>query len=386
MAVYKVIQDIEAEDKLLGPLGIRQFIYALAALTLAFINFKLAVAVELGSVRFLIIFILALPMLLLGVLAAPLGDNQSTEVWLIARIRFFFKPQKRVWDQNGLKQLVYITAPKRVQRQYTDGLSQTEVRSRLRALATTLDSRGWAVKNVNVNLYSQPGYLNTALTETSDRLVTTNELPQDVPAIDIRPEDDILDASSNIEAQHVNALMKKKQAEFADKLRREMDAARGQAEADVTDALKQGTQPQNSDQWFKAGSARRQNNNPMEPEIIGSTAPVKKISREEEAKLTKDLQRSKLARKPSNIYNHLRTINPTTPPVDADQKGTVETAKNGSQNSQPPKTEAQQTAILGMAQDHDLNSTISVATLSHEAKRKVQQASDGEVVINLHGN
>lgn len=28
MAVYKVLQDIEAEDKLIGPLTLRQFIYA----------------------------------------------------------------------------------------------------------------------------------------------------------------------------------------------------------------------------------------------------------------------------------------------------------------------------------------------------------------------
>ena len=28
MATYKVIQDIEAEDKLIGPLTLRQFIYA----------------------------------------------------------------------------------------------------------------------------------------------------------------------------------------------------------------------------------------------------------------------------------------------------------------------------------------------------------------------
>ena len=35
MATYKVIQDIEAEDKLVGPLTLRQFIYAgIAAINL----------------------------------------------------------------------------------------------------------------------------------------------------------------------------------------------------------------------------------------------------------------------------------------------------------------------------------------------------------------
>jgi hypothetical protein len=41
MAVYKVIQDVEAEDKLLGPLTLKGFIYALIAATCAFIEFKL---------------------------------------------------------------------------------------------------------------------------------------------------------------------------------------------------------------------------------------------------------------------------------------------------------------------------------------------------------
>jgi hypothetical protein len=34
MATYKVIQDIEAEDKLVGPLSLKQFIFALIAIFL----------------------------------------------------------------------------------------------------------------------------------------------------------------------------------------------------------------------------------------------------------------------------------------------------------------------------------------------------------------
>ena len=42
MAQYKVIQDIEAEDKLLGPLTLRQFIYAAITVVLGFIAYKFA--------------------------------------------------------------------------------------------------------------------------------------------------------------------------------------------------------------------------------------------------------------------------------------------------------------------------------------------------------
>ena len=147
MAVYKVIQDVEAEDKLLGPLTFKGFIYILIAGALAFINFKLLVSTELGAFRWLLIFIFGLPMLLFGLLASPLGREQPTEVWLLSRIQFLLKPRQRIWNQSGLSHLVTVTAPKKQELHLTKDLSQSEVKSRLRALAMTMDSRGWAVKN-----------------------------------------------------------------------------------------------------------------------------------------------------------------------------------------------------------------------------------------------
>jgi multisubunit Na+/H+ antiporter MnhF subunit len=43
MAVYKVIQDIEAEDKLVGFLTLKTFIYAIIAVVLAYLNFRIAI-------------------------------------------------------------------------------------------------------------------------------------------------------------------------------------------------------------------------------------------------------------------------------------------------------------------------------------------------------
>src|SRR4026207_498713 len=51
--------------------------------------------------------------------------------------------QPRIGAQRGAKELVTITVPKHVQIDYTNGLSQNEVHNRLRALADTIDSRGW---------------------------------------------------------------------------------------------------------------------------------------------------------------------------------------------------------------------------------------------------
>ncbi len=200
MATYKVIQDIEAEDKLIGPLTLRQFVYAAIVVVSGFIAFKLSSINPLFVLPFLPI------MGFFGLLAAPFGHDQSSEVWLLAKIRFFLKPRRRIWDQTGIEELVTITVPKRAEHQLTNGLSQTEVRSRLKALANTLDSRGWAIKNVNVNLFSQPSYLVNE-DDGSDRLVNVSNLPQDVPSYDIQAADDILDETNNPTAQHLNAMI-----------------------------------------------------------------------------------------------------------------------------------------------------------------------------------
>jgi hypothetical protein len=168
MAVYKVIQDVESEDKLLGPLSLKGFIYAVIAGSCAFIEFRLFLIASPLKWAFMLMF--AVPMLLFGVLASPLGREQPTEVWLLSRVRFFIKPRKRIWDQEGLSELVTITVPKKLELHLTKDLTQTEVQSRLKTLATTLDTRGWAIKNVDVNL-NDPNINANIVTPQSDRLV-----------------------------------------------------------------------------------------------------------------------------------------------------------------------------------------------------------------------
>jgi len=113
MATYKLIQDVEAEDKILGPLTLRQFIFALITAFLGYIDFILIVK----HIYFLLIFLI--PLTLLGIFFAfPFGRDQPTEIWALAKLRFLFKPRKRLWDQSGVKELVTITAPKKILKVY----------------------------------------------------------------------------------------------------------------------------------------------------------------------------------------------------------------------------------------------------------------------------
>jgi|GEM_PF-658417 len=206
MAVYKVIQDVESEDKLIGFLSLKGLIYAGIAAGSAFLEVDMAINQKYGVFRFVVMFIFLFPMALFGILASPLGREQPTEVWLLSRIKFFLKPRQRIWDQSGTMDMVEVTAPKKEELHLTKELSQDEVQSRLKTLAMTLDTRGWAIKNVDVNL-SVPEVQAQGETQ-SDRLVGTGGMPQQMPVVDVRAADDIMDEKSNPTAQKFEAMMR----------------------------------------------------------------------------------------------------------------------------------------------------------------------------------
>jgi len=142
MAVYKVPQDVEADDKLIGPFSFRQFIYLIivaGALTIAWFLSRL----------FLPLIIIPLPVIIFfGALALPLRKDQPMETYLAALISFYLKPRRRLWNPDGTQTLVEITAPTVVEVQRTKDLSEDEARERLSYLANIVDSRGWAVRGV----------------------------------------------------------------------------------------------------------------------------------------------------------------------------------------------------------------------------------------------
>lgn len=220
MAQYVVIQDIEAEDKFVGPLTLRQFIFAGITIILLYLCF---LVVTNGLWPAVIVFLP--PALISGFLAFPWGRDQPTEIWLLARLRFLFKPHLRIWDQSGLQQLVTITAPKQVTVDLTNGLDATQVTSRLEALAHTLDTRGWALKGVEVNMSAgQP-----AAAPGSDRLVSASTLPvAQTPATTIRSSDDMLDMQNNPAAAQMAQMAQANEAAHRQALMDKMDQIRNE--------------------------------------------------------------------------------------------------------------------------------------------------------------
>lgn len=174
MAVYKVPQDVEADDKLLGPFSFRQFIYLIIV----------AMAIGLGYVLaqiFVGLAVLVLPIIIFfGALALPLKKDQPMEAYLGAMISFYFlKPRKRFWQPDGLNSLVEITAPKQAEPERVKDISQREAKERLSYLSDIVESDGWAVRGVGVSTQGlSPSYQQPAEDDDSDLLGDANASAQ----------------------------------------------------------------------------------------------------------------------------------------------------------------------------------------------------------------
>ena len=141
MAEYKVAQDVEAEDKLIGPFSFRQFIYLIIAAV------AVALAWGLGQI-FIGLAIIPLPVIIFfTVLALPLRKDQPMEIYIAAIISYRLKPHKRVWSPDGIESLIEITVPKAVDEHLTKDLSQMETEKRLSYLADIADTKGWSIRH-----------------------------------------------------------------------------------------------------------------------------------------------------------------------------------------------------------------------------------------------
>ena len=140
MAQYKVPQDVEAEDKLIGPFSFRQFVYLLIAAGC------IALMVGLFQLFPLLAIIPLFPALLFLVLALPLKKDQPMETYLAALVSYYLKPRTRRWTPGQRESTILITAPKIVEDTRTRDLSEEEATHRLSFLADIVDTQGYAIK------------------------------------------------------------------------------------------------------------------------------------------------------------------------------------------------------------------------------------------------
>lgn len=357
MATYKVIQDIEAEDKFLGPLTLKQFIFGAGGAFFAWLSFF---AFTRGQTWLIAFF--SPPMLLGFFLAFPWSKDQPTEVWVLAKLRFYFKPRNRIWDQSGMEELVTITVPPKQEKQLVDNLSKVEVKSRLRVLADTIDSRGWAIKNAQMQNIISP-------TDSPDRLISPGSLPKEVPIIDLASIPDVYESSNILndfdKLMEQNASMHKTHSlEVMDQARTGDNKPQKHHKSNFTPPT-----PYTSQVDYKDKSDYQtllsQNNTPIASNI-------------DERSLAEELKSRRSTTETTSRMHRLNPIGqePEMPTPNPYEQVATDTK---SEPSKPGPT-APNTAILGLASNNDLN----VATIAREAKRESDNNDDNEVVISLH--
>ena len=191
MATYKVPQDVEADDKLIGPFSFRQFIYLIIV--------ALSIALAWGlSKLFIGLVIIPLPVILLfGALALPLRKDQPMEIYLAAIISYYLKPHRRLWDPDGIESLIEITVPKIIEVQRSKNITQEDAEQRFSYLAGIVDSGGWAIRGVGA--------------QASPSTTLNNDI-----FVEAQSATDILDGNNSI-AQSFNTMMSKE----SDRIRQE---------------------------------------------------------------------------------------------------------------------------------------------------------------------
>lgn len=323
MATYKVIQDIEAEDKFLGPLTLKQFIFAAIGVVFSYLSFFVVTS---GAWFVALIFA---PFGLFGFfMAIPWSKDQPTDLWVLAKIRFRFKPKKRVWNQAGKQDLVTITVPKKVEKVLTKDLSETEVESRLKALADTMNTRGWAIKHAALPTYD----------DSADRLLSTpipvgSRLPLDNEAPDI------------LENTKFDRLIDESEKAHKTSLRAKLEQAR------------QGMDSENTEKT------------PTVAPSVDTEAISEQLKQRREAASLATGKMQKL--QPKTFKSKSKPVKQTKPAAEKAEK--TEEEKTTSKMTEPSDPD-----IISLAHNNDLN----VATLARQAKNNDDES--GEVVVSLH--
>lgn len=139
---YKVPQNVEIEDKVVGPLTIRQFLILLVTAGIILVlNFFIGF---MGPIFYMIAIFFG--MLGLGLAFFKYGD-QNAEIFVLSAFKTFTNPRKRIWQKEEPKQEASIKPvvekPKEEEYISTRG-SVSEARSHLEKLAEVVDSGGYS--------------------------------------------------------------------------------------------------------------------------------------------------------------------------------------------------------------------------------------------------
>jgi hypothetical protein len=210
MGQYKVPQDVEAEDKLIGPLSLRQFIYVIIGVVWAGLMFFILRPSGNSSsavVNYVIMAVVIIPItgffLLLGF---GRRQEQSFEKYFVALVRFYFVPRVRIWDKDlSTTELIKeeIKAPEVI-------TEKNVPKSSLEQLALVMDTHGF-MKDPTIQLQDEANQAAVYGQRVINPQQIAGNVANQTRTLQVTQQDDVLDAS-NPRSEQVNTLLQNEEA------------------------------------------------------------------------------------------------------------------------------------------------------------------------------
>lgn len=354
MAVYKVPQDVEADDKLLGPFSFRQFIYLVA------VALSGVAAWGLGNLLLPLAIIPVPIMIVFLVLALPLRKDQPMEIYAAAIVSFLLKPRRRLWQPDGIISLIEISSPSGDNSILGKGLSEAEASERFAYLSQLVDSQGWAIRGVS---------------EAGSRL-------QEDTILESQSAEDILDESNHISQSLVNRLAETNQRRRQDLLQKFSPGGQSPSNSISVDTPSSpSTTPPALNQVVNdpappvvPSSGSHVSQAQSQSQIDNSHTPVSHSSHGASDDTASD---------PVINYNPYPSVMRQAVIKPVSEQAKPDPAPNLPQpvpDPPEPRKDTPSTDIINLASNSDL----SVETIAREAKRIKEKQQSEEIVLKLH--
>lgn len=201
MGQYKVPQNVEAEDTILGPLTIKQFIYVVIAIGWGFLCWRVF-----GVAPIIAVFLtlpISGPLLALGLIRR---EGQSFETYFLAMIRFMIVPRQRTWLKDNAKVTLMEPEKPKETTEMPSSKDPAQVHDELRKLTSIIESRGRLPKGADV----QAADANVAASAISQRVVTpeATQVASEIISTKVSaPRVDMLDMQHNPQAVKVGEML-----------------------------------------------------------------------------------------------------------------------------------------------------------------------------------
>ncbi|MBR3246403.1 PrgI family protein [Candidatus Saccharibacteria bacterium] len=325
MAQYKVPQDVEADDKLLGPFSFRQFVYLLIAAGC------IALAVAFWQIFPALAIIPALPALFFIILALPLKKDQPMETYLAAIVSYYLKPRTRTWTPGQRDSTIMISAPKNEDDTRARDLTGEEATHRLSFLADIVDTEGQAIKGMN-------GHMN------EDIVVEANT------------------TSDIFENNHFDSL--------ESTIAKDENARHEEVVREMREAIRKNENLEMSGATIQKYEEEKPKEEPVEQRSS--------VSEKTEENVVKEPEQASMAEVVANFgdkpdFDSQVVVSPDLSTVEKPVE------KSNKTQSEKVETESAKPSIIDLANNPDF----SIATIAKEANR-IKERDEGEVFISLH--